>query len=106
MKQNDWNILVKGDKETAFEISVVHNSDTHGIDSYEWGSLTKIIIKGHYSDRCRGVSDEGWDKAIEIANKVAYGLNNEVTDDTHMDDFCSGCGRLLDGGICGCNEDW
>lgn len=70
-----WVVHVNGSASNEYEVSVVHTSFQHGIDSWGWAGEFKIII-----DAGERVSKGYFKRMTERAEVVANALN--LQDDT------------------------
>jgi hypothetical protein len=79
-----WLIDIKGKnrgigRASDYEVSVVHDSNTHGIRSWGWMGKEKLLIAD--SGACRdGVHDFVWKKYLEMADELCY-MMNEIEED-------------------------
>lgn len=74
--ESKWVVNVKGaPNEEHFEISVIRETNSHGIRSYGWFNSEKLLIS-HSGGPCQNpVSKPVWDKLIEVAKETADSLN-------------------------------
>lgn len=73
---NKWIVNVKGAAEKwSFEISVVRESNLHGIRSYGWFGDDKLLIT-HNGGPCQvKLTKKIWDRQIKLAQEIADELN-------------------------------
>ena len=71
-----WIVNTKGGAgEEFFEISVVRESNEHGIESYGWIDKDKLLIT-HNGGHCRWpITQFVWDGCIQLAQQLADNLN-------------------------------
>ena len=70
-----WIVDIKGGANSeGFEISVVRQSNKHGIRSYGWFGPDKVMIA---SDSRESLIPIVWDRMIVLANEVAEDLNRQ-----------------------------
>lgn len=71
-----WIVNTKGGaNKQHFEISVVHVDNEHGQRSYGWFDDHKLLIS-HNGGPCQWpVTQQVWDKLVQVANEVATELN-------------------------------
>ena len=81
MPEDKWMIHWEGDEEVVkdeeeeFELSVIRTDNTHGLNSWGWGGLNKIILFSHDGENAIDLTDK--DFAMECAKILCDGLNNK-----------------------------
>lgn len=71
-----WRVQIKGKEcSPAYEISVIHATNTHGQISWGWFNETKLLVL-HNGGPCDWpVCKDVWDAAVASATKLAAKLN-------------------------------
>jgi len=71
-----WEANINGKKcADSFEISVVRQSNEHGHESYGWFGDNKLLISSSGGPCKWPVTEQVWDKLIEVAKETAQELN-------------------------------
>ena len=77
-----WIVDIKGSpgkagENATWEISVVRDDNTHGINSYGWEDGDSKLLVGHSGGPCHsGVHPFVWARLIDTAQELAVHLNN------------------------------
>jgi hypothetical protein len=79
MNDGKWIVDIKGANDDAGEISIVRESNKHGIASYGWFGENKILVASSGGPCNEKYIPVIWNALILLANSTAISLNHSET---------------------------